>query len=61
MEALRRGFDAMLKDPQFLEGLAKLGGDLAPMRGEDVQKLIAELDTLPNDLVERVKSVYNEQ
>ena len=51
----------MLKDPQFLDGLAKVGGDLAPISGQDLQNLIAELDTLPHDLIERVKSVYNEQ
>jgi tripartite-type tricarboxylate transporter receptor subunit TctC len=58
---LRRSFDAMLKDPQFLDGLVKVGGDLAPISGEDLQNLIAELDALPQDLIERVKSVYNEQ
>jgi tripartite-type tricarboxylate transporter receptor subunit TctC len=61
LEALRRAFDSMLGDAQFLDGLHKLGGDLAPMRGEDLQLLVAELDVLPDDLVERVKSVYNEQ
>jgi hypothetical protein len=59
--ALRRAFDSMLKDPQFIDGLHKLGGDLVPMTGEEVQKLISELDDLPNDLIERVKAVYNEQ
>jgi tripartite-type tricarboxylate transporter receptor subunit TctC len=61
LEALRRAFDSMLGDAQFVDGLHKVGGDLAPMRGEDLQLLVAELDVLPNDLVERVKSVYNEQ
>jgi hypothetical protein len=31
------------------------------MRGEELQQMIADLDKLPNDLVERVKAVYNEQ
>jgi tripartite-type tricarboxylate transporter receptor subunit TctC len=61
VSALRRAFDSMLKDPQFVDGLHKLGGDLVPLKGEEVQKLIAELDDLPNDLIERVKAVYNEQ
>jgi tripartite-type tricarboxylate transporter receptor subunit TctC len=61
VDVLRRAFDAMLKDPKFIDGLAKLGGDLAPISGLDLQNLIAELDMLPNDLVEHVKSVYNEQ
>lgn len=61
LDALRRAFDAMIKDPAFVDGVQKLSGDIAPMTGEDVQKLIGELDVLPNDLVERVKAVYNEQ
>ena len=61
VSALRRAFDSMLKDSQSVDGLHKLGGDLVPLKGEEVQKLIAELDDLPNDLIERVKSVYNEQ
>jgi tripartite-type tricarboxylate transporter receptor subunit TctC len=59
--ALRRAFDSMMKDPQFIDAVTKLGGDVTPMRGEELQQMIADLDKLPNDLVERVKAVYNEQ
>jgi tripartite-type tricarboxylate transporter receptor subunit TctC len=59
--ALRRAFDEMIRDPQFIESVAKVNGEIAALTGEDVQKLIGELDTLPPELIERIKSVYKEQ
>jgi tripartite-type tricarboxylate transporter receptor subunit TctC len=59
--ALRRAFDEMIKDPQFIESVAKVNGEIAALTGEDVQKLIGELDILQPELIERVKSVYKEQ
>ena len=58
---LRRAFDAMARDPAFIAAMRKIGGDVGPMRGEDVQAMIAQLDALSPDLIARVKSVYNEQ
>ncbi len=58
---LRRAFDAMVKDPAFIAATRRIGGDVAPMRGEEVQAMIGELDKLSPDLIARVKAVYNEQ
>ena len=58
---LRRAFDRMVQDPGFIAAMRKIGGDVAPMRGEDLQAMIGELDKLSPDLIARVKSVYNEQ
>jgi tripartite-type tricarboxylate transporter receptor subunit TctC len=56
--ALRRGFDAMSKDPEFLSEAerSKLSIDL--ITGEELQKLVAEVSNLPPDLVEKVRAVY---
>lgn len=59
--ALRRAFDAMIKDPEFGDAVKKIRGEIGAMTGEEVQALIGELDTLPQSLFERVKSVYNER
>ncbi|MCC6887543.1 MAG: hypothetical protein IT536_03330 [Hyphomicrobiales bacterium] len=49
LQALRRAFDATMKDPQFLAEVAKLGMDLQPMRGEDAQRIAhAIVDTAPD-------------
>ena len=61
VHALRRAFDAMIKDPAFIEAVGKIRGEIGALTGEEVQALIAELDTLPQSLFDRVKSVYNER
>jgi tripartite-type tricarboxylate transporter receptor subunit TctC len=57
--ALRRAFDAMIKDPKFVEDVAKVNGDIEPMTGEQMQELIGELDTFPQAVIDRVKVLYN--
>jgi tripartite-type tricarboxylate transporter receptor subunit TctC len=59
--ALRRAFDATMKDPAFIEAVAKIRGEIGALTGEEVQALIGELDTLPQSLFDRVKTVYNER
>ena len=61
VQALRRAFDATMKDPAFIEAVKKIRGEIGALTGEEVQALIAELDTLPQSLFDRVKSVYNER
>ena len=61
VEALRRAFDAMVKDRDFIAALNKIGGDVEAMKGEDVQKLVLELDEVPPRLLARVGEIYKEQ
>ena len=57
--ALRRAFDAMIKDAKFVADVAKVHGDIEPMTGEQMQDLIAELDAFPQAVIERVKVLHN--
>jgi tripartite-type tricarboxylate transporter receptor subunit TctC len=57
--ALRRAFDAMMKDPKFVEDVEKVNGDIEPMTGEQMQELIGELDTFPQAVIDRVKVLNN--
>jgi tripartite-type tricarboxylate transporter receptor subunit TctC len=61
VQALRRAFDATMKDPAFVDAVRKIRGEIGALTGEEVQALIGELDTLPPSLFDRVKSVYNER
>ena len=54
-QALRRAFDATLKDPAFLAEAEKLKLDVNPVTGEEVDKLIAELYATPKDVVEETR------
>jgi tripartite-type tricarboxylate transporter receptor subunit TctC len=55
-QALRRAFDATLKDPAFLAEASKLKLDVNPVSGETVDKLIAELYATPKDIVEETRA-----
>jgi tripartite-type tricarboxylate transporter receptor subunit TctC len=58
VEALRRAFDATMADPAFLEEAKLKKIDVDPMRGEDVQALIAQVhQNTPATVVERVRKI----
>ena len=54
--ALRRAFDATMKDPAFMAEAAKLQFDVDPLTGEQVQALVGELAATPRDVVARVRA-----
>jgi tripartite-type tricarboxylate transporter receptor subunit TctC len=47
VQALRDAFDATMKDPEFLKAAAKIGVDIAPISGKDMQKIIARTLSIP--------------
>ena len=54
LTALRRGFDATMKDKGFLSDAAKAKMELDPITGEEMAKLIDELYATPKALTDRV-------
>ena len=54
--ALRRAFDATMKDPAFVADAARLQLDIDPMTGEEVQALVAQLAGTPPAIVTRVRA-----
>jgi len=54
--ALRRAFDATMKDPAFVADAARLQLDIDPMTGEEVQALVAQLNGTPPAIVTRVRA-----
>lgn len=55
VQALRRAFDATMRDPAFLAETEKLKIDVEPLTGEQVASLIAELYATPAETVARVR------
>ena len=51
-QALRRAFDATLKDPAFLAEADKLKLEVNPVSGAEIDKLIADLYRTPKDIVD---------
>jgi tripartite-type tricarboxylate transporter receptor subunit TctC len=56
--ALRRAFDATTQDPAFVAELKAQRVELAPMSGEELQKLVAEVGAVSPDIIEKVKAIY---
>jgi tripartite-type tricarboxylate transporter receptor subunit TctC len=57
LAALRKAFDATMVDPVFLAAAEKLGTEIAPINGKDLQALIDELMNAPENLKARVRAV----
>lgn len=55
VQALRRAFDAMVKDPRFLASAKKRRIVIVPLSGEKVQELINKTINVSPELVARVK------
>jgi len=54
--ALRRAFDATMKDPAFIVEAAKLQFEIDPLTGEELQALVAQLAGTPREVVARVRA-----
>ncbi|HEY5965211.1 MAG TPA: tripartite tricarboxylate transporter substrate-binding protein [Xanthobacteraceae bacterium] len=56
VEALRRAFDATMKDPEFLAEAVRTKLTLGPLPGEELQKLVNEVTSLSPEMIEKVKA-----
>lgn len=56
IEALRRAFDATMKDPAYLAEADKLKIDVEPLSGEQVAALVEQVSRTPADTVARVRA-----
>ena len=57
IEALRRAFDATMKDPQFLAEAEKANADISPMTGEEAQRIAADITTAPPEVIARARQL----
>ena len=58
LEALRRAFDATMRDKDFLADVERTKLAVAPMKGEDLQKLVKQVSDLSPALQEKVRHAY---
>ncbi len=57
LAALRRAFNATMKDAAFLAEAAKMQIDISPSTGEDAEKIVAEVLKTPADVLARAKAI----
>ncbi len=59
VQALRRAFDATMKDEAFMEEASKIGFAVDPLTGEQVQASVEALAGTPPDVLARVRATLN--
>jgi tripartite-type tricarboxylate transporter receptor subunit TctC len=58
LNALRRAFDATMKDPEFLAEVERTKLSVNPFTGEELQTLVRSVSDLSPELVEKVRAAY---
>ena len=58
--ALRRAFDATMKDPQFLAEADKAKMDISPMTGEDSQVIADQIANTPADVIAYAQEILGD-
>jgi len=54
---LRRAFDETMKDAAFLADADKVGSEIDPMGGEEVQQAVFQIMATPKDVVDRTHAI----
>ncbi len=55
--ALRTAFDTMVKDATFLDEAKRLGLDINPVSGEELQKIVSDIVDTPAAIAERLNEI----
>ncbi len=57
VQAWRRGFDAMMKDPEFLAAAKKFNADVDPKSGDEISKVIDRVLASSPQVFDRVRKI----
>jgi hypothetical protein len=58
VNAIRRAFDATMKDKDYLAEADQLKLEIDPMSGDDIAKMLDQIAKTPADVVARVRTAY---
>jgi len=58
LEALRRAFDVTMRDPEYIADMQKQRLEIAPLTGEEMHALVAEVATVSPAILDKVKAIY---
>jgi tripartite-type tricarboxylate transporter receptor subunit TctC len=61
VEALRRAFDATIKDPGFVEKMRAAKMEFNPASGEEMTEIVARTIGAPADVIQRYKAATSER
>ena len=54
---LRAAFDATMKDARFIADAKKVGVDVDPLGGDAIERLSAEIDAMPQPVIDRLRKL----
>ena len=57
VEALRRSFDAMMADREFLDDAKRARFEITPRKGEKLQQVVEDIVATPKAIIERTKAL----
>ena len=57
LKALQDAFEATMKDEAFLAEAKKIGLDVSPVGGAEITRLVGEIQTAPEPIMERLRQV----
>ena len=57
VEALRQAFDATMRDEKFLELARRIGLDISPMSGTEIEKSLGDLDRIDDARIRELRGV----
>jgi tripartite-type tricarboxylate transporter receptor subunit TctC len=60
VKILREAFEKTMKDPEFLAEVAKRKYELSPTRGEELERIVKESMSQPQEIIQRMKKVLEE-
>ncbi|HEY2987005.1 MAG TPA: tripartite tricarboxylate transporter substrate-binding protein [Candidatus Binatia bacterium] len=60
IKILRDAFDKTMKDPEFLAEVKKRKYELDPTRGEELERIVKESMSQPQEIIQRMKKVLEE-
>jgi tripartite-type tricarboxylate transporter receptor subunit TctC len=56
---IRAAFMETMKDPQFIGDAKRLGFDVDPVSGDDITKMMEEVDSAPQESIDRLKKLLS--
>ncbi|MDB5643717.1 MAG: efflux transporter protein, partial [Hyphomicrobiales bacterium] len=59
VKTLQVAFDATMLDKGFIADAEKIGIDVSPLGGAEIEKVMAEIDAAPQDAIDRLRQLVN--
>jgi tripartite-type tricarboxylate transporter receptor subunit TctC len=61
LDILRKAFEEMVKDPQFIQEASQIGMNVDPMTGDALAALVTAVSTAPAEVVDKLREVTRPQ